>query len=613
MAACSCLFCWIRIPSLAICRAWTGQMWVAVWLMCSAAAYSQAGDKPVSIRTADALDKDLPALPARVADSASVEGVLQKWLTEARLQGWWMVSVDSLRWEGDTVLLRIHTGQRCRRFVPVFTDSVQAFLREQGRASLLQPQVFAPEVPKNIAAYTSMAYEDAGHAFAEVTITGYEAVDEDILLHLRVRPGKVYRIGKLVNAGDARISEGFLMRYTGLRKGQRYSRDVIARRVPKLLNDLPYVLQRKEPVVLFDSTTATVNVFLQKRQSSRFDFVLGALPSNAETGRLLVTGSALLELQNQFGLGERSFLMFQRLRPETQELRAAFEYPYPLNLPFGIDLSFHLYSRDTTNRDITYQLGLSYRMAGNNYVRAFWQRFQTDLLSVDLARVRTQKRLPPSLDVLQQLYGVEAYWEKLDARFNPRQGWRIRTSAATGLRSTPVNPQIERLTDPENPGFSFASLYDTLEGQGSQWKFQADVSWFLPLAKRSTIHVAYRGGWLYSSRALFRNELFRIGGNRLLRGFDEESIFTGFYHVLTGEYRLLTGPYSHLFAFADVGWLDNQTGETSLRDTPIGLGIGLTFDTSLGLFGLTLAQGRQLGNPWDFRATKLHFGYVSMF
>ena len=45
----------------------------------------------------------------------------------------------------------------------------------------------------------------------------------------------------------------------------------------------------------------------------------------------------------------------------------------------------------------------------------------------------------------------------------------------------------------------------------------------------------------------------------------------------------------------------------------MGLGVGLSFETPVGIFGLSVAVGQQFGQGFDFRNPKLHFGYVSVF
>ena len=63
----------------------------------------------------------------------------------------------------------------------------------------------------------------------------------------------------------------------------------------------------------------------------------------------------------------------------------------------------------------------------------------------------------------------------------------------------------------------------------------------------------------------FKNELFQIGGYKLLRGFDEESIYAkqvcGMALWSTGT---LLGLNSIFFVFTDVGWSRDEQYKNSL-------------------------------------------------
>ena len=50
-----------------------------------------------------------------------------------------------------------------------------------------------------------------------------------------------------------------------------------------------------------------------------------------------------------------------------------------------------------------------------------------------------------------------------------------------------------------------------------------------------------------------------------------------------------------------------------IKDTPIGFGAGIAFETKLGIFNLNYALGQQFDNPIFFRNAKLHFGIVNYF
>ena len=51
----------------------------------------------------------------------------------------------------------------------------------------------------------------------------------------------------------------------------------------------------------------------------------------------------------------------------------------------------------------------------------------------------------------------------------------------------------------------------------------------------------------YIGETMFQNELFRIGGLKTLRGFDEESIFASVYSIFTLEYRFILEQNSYYY------------------------------------------------------------------
>ena len=67
------------------------------------------------------------------------------------------------------------------------------------------------------------------------------------------------------------------------------------------------------------------------------------------------------------------------------------------------------------------------------------------------------------------------------------------------------------------------------------------------------------------------------------------------------------------FVFGDYGYTEDVTVDTKKFDSPLGLGGGMTFETKVGVFGISLAIGKEQGNAFDFRNVKTHFGYVSYF
>ncbi len=457
--------------------------------------------------------------------------------------------------------------------------------------------------------------ENHGYPFASVGLDSIVVTDSgQVSAKLQVQPGLLFTFKGIKIVGDVQLPGAFLPNYLGLRPGSVYSRARVLR-LRDQLRTLLFVDMTSNPSVTFSGQEATVNLFLQKKRASRFDFLIGLLPQpNSTTGKLLVTGSLSAAFQNALSLGEHFAVEFERLRPETQKLDVQAGIPYLFGTPFGVEGRLNIFRRDSTWVDAQSELGVQYLFTGTDYVKFFWENKASTLQKVDTLTVLQTRRLPPNLDLKQNGFGLETGLNRLDYRFNPRRGWSVLIKTVAGFNNVQRNNQIEGLRDRSDPDFRFSSLYDTVAGRVARFRLESQAEIFLPVMARSTIRLAVRGGGIFSEKKVFANEQYRLGGTRLLRGFDEESLFATRFAVATAEFRLLIGPNSYLAAFGDYGYLENITNRTKAFLRPLGLGVGLNFETKAGIFGISVAVGRRdVGQGVDLRSTKFHLGYVSLF
>lgn len=455
-----------------------------------------------------------------------------------------------------------------------------------------------------------------GFPFASARLDNILIKDSTILASWFFDKSKLVRIGKLQVEGNANISTTFLENYLDLRPGSLYNEERL-RSVRKKIEELTFLRENRDMVVNFRDDEAIVNLFLAKKASSRFDFLIGLQPRDRafdliQPRQLIFTGTLHADLANAFSLGERIKASFEQLRPETQDLKLGFNLPYAFGLQFGADLNMQIYKRDSAWLDVIYDIGVQYLFDGSNYLKVFWNKSATNLLTINEAIIRATKKLPENLDVTNETFGLEYRMRKLDYRLNPRKGWELWVKGGAGERRIRKNSLILALADTSEV-FNYESLYDSLNLQSFQFRTRFEASAYIPVFQRSTIKFSLSGGYLFSQEGLFRNELFRIGGNKLLRGFDEETIFSNLFTVLTAEYRLLIGRNDAFFVFADFSYAEKNTVNDFRVDHPIGFGSGLVFETGVGMFGASIAFGRQLNNPIDFTAPKIHFGYINLF
>ena len=310
--------------------------------------------------------------------------------------------------------------------------------------------------------------------------------------------------------------------------------------------------------------------------------------------------------------GETILVNWQQLQPKSPKLNLGYQKPYIFNSSFGFDFLFDLFKKDSSFLQVNAELGLQYILSAKQAGKVFMQWQNSFLLSggVDTNEVKSSKKLPPNIDVSSVSFGLDYDWSNTDYRLNPRKGNEVKFTSSVGIKNIKQNNEITTITDPL---FNYASLYDSVKARSYQLKIKLSASHFFPVGKQATVKAALNAG-VFFSPAIFRNELFQIGGYRLLRGFDEESIYATQYSVATTEYRFRLALNSFLFGFVDGGWVRNKYQQLDVNNTFIGTGIGLAFETKFGVLNISYAVGKRDDVKFSIReASKIHFGYVNYF
>ncbi len=550
-------------------------------------------------------------------DSITLVDQLKTIVLQLHAQAHLEASIDSLTQRDSLITAHLFVGKTYEWAALRNGNVEEAFLSQVGfRERLYRKKAFhykeVLELQESLLTYA----ENNGYPFATVWLDSVQINQGRISARLMMEKSRLVLMDGINVIGDANISNAYLENYLGLKKGNLYSKEKV-KKVRARIKELPFVKEKESATVTFKGNKAVTNLFLEKKKASRFDILVGLLPNSQievlggpKVRQFLLTGTIDVDMHNQFGLGEKVMVEFQQLRPETQELRVNFEYPYILNFPFGVAADFELFKRDTTSLDVTYDFGVQYLFEGGNYVKAFWNNTVSNILTINTADIQNRQKLPASLDFSNASFGLEYYLQKLDYRLNPRKGWGIKLHGDAGVKKIKKNNSI---LDIEDPTIDYMLAYDTLNLKTFQYRIAAQLEYYVPMFARGALKLGLNSGWYISENPIYQNEQYRIGGNRLLRGFDEKTIFATRYAVSTVEYRLLVGQNSYLYAFADYGYVENITTTQNDIDQPLGFGAGLTFETKVGLFGFSLALGRQQNNPIDFRNVKTHFGYVSLF
>jgi outer membrane protein assembly factor BamA len=551
-------------------------------------------------------------LQTSFADQPLCIDYVNKLISKLNMQGYAAASVDEMLIDSASVQICLYVGQQ-QNWIKLKTDSIEKrAIDESGfiEKKFNNKQVdFAAvqQIKERILNY----YEKNGFPFASVYLDSLKLQDQTIEGTLKVNRGPLYHIDSIRVIGKAKIANHFLQRYLGIANGSIYNRERLEQADKKIL-ELPYVQSQQPSELLMLGTGSVLNLYLQPKRSSQVNFLVGFLPANNQTNKLQLTGDVNLNLKNSLGKGETILLNWQQLQLQSPRLNIGYQHPYVFKSAFGIDFSFGLFKKDSTFLQLNAQLGIQYVLSANQSGKLFLQNQSTTLLGagVDTNQIKITKQLPPNIDVSSVNIGLDYEWNNTNYRLNPRSGNELQLITSAGIKTIRKNNDIISISDGL---FNYESLYDSLKLKTYQLRAKITAAHYFPAGKRSTLKTIVNAG-VFSSQSVFRNELFQIGGFKLLRGFDEESIYATRYGVLTAEYRYLVGLNSYLFAFSDAGWVKNKFQDINTNNTFISAGIGLLFETKFGLLNMSFAVGKRDDVNFDLRrASKIHFGYINYF
>ncbi|MEO7924022.1 MAG: hypothetical protein ABIR30_10105 [Chitinophagaceae bacterium] len=458
--------------------------------------------------------------------------------------------------------------------------------------------------------------ENNGHPFARVYLDSLLLEEDKVSALLKVDKGPLYKIDSLRVFGNAKISNNFLQRYLDFSNGSIYNKEKLLR-INKKIRELAYVEEEKPADLTLLGNGSVLNLYLKQKKSSQVNVLIGFLPNNNQLAskKLLITGEGTLNLKNALGAGETIGLNFQALQVSSQRLNLLYQHPYLFNSPIGLDLYFDFFKKDSSFVNINLQVGAQYILNANQVGKLFIQKVQTIVSEggINAPLVIQSRRLPDVADVNSFNVGVDYEFNNTDYRLNPQKGNELRIITSIGTKKLRKNNSVTSLKDPGDPSFDFNSLYDTVKLNTYQLRVRLSAAKYLPLGnQRSTVKTAINAG-TFQSGNIFRNELFQLGGYKLLRGFDEESQYLSSFAIGTIEYRYLVGQNSFFYALVDGGWGQDNGQKKNLNYTYFGTGLGLAFETKAGIFNLAWAIGKRNDTEFNLRQSKIHFGFVNYF
>jgi outer membrane protein assembly factor BamA len=546
------------------------------------------------------------------ASRAMAEQYVQQLPALLHLRGFLAASIDSVNWEESMGKVFLYLGKPyvwkqcpCDSFTCQWLRQANGSGAGKKKSSQLNPLELRESLLK--------AATRSGYPFARVHIDSISFQGDSVSGRLRLEPGPLYLLDSISQKGKLKVGADFLYRHLSLSKKMPYNEDLLEA-VDKKLDELPFAQRAQASEVDMFGTGGVLNVFLEPRRSNIINVLVGLMPASTQTpgNKLQLTGDVNLLLRNVFGGGETIAANWQQIQYKSPRLNLRYSQPFILRSKAGFDFQFDLFRKDTQFQNIQLNVGIPYQLNEKQTGKIFYQFQRSNLVFVDTNLIKQTRQLPDIADFSVSLLGMEWQFEHTDYAPNPRKGMQAAVIAAAGVKRNFKSDQVLGLKDPTEPSFDFASLYDSAKLNTYQMRLKGMVSHFIPLGRQATLKAALQAGWLQSGN-YFRNEAFQIGGFKLLRGFDEESIYARGYGVSTMEYRYLTDKNAYLFAFVDAGLVQYSDQFQQFQNSYIGFGAGLNFETNNSRVNLSWAVGKRNDLPLDFRQSKIHLGFVNFF
>lgn len=525
----------------------------------------------------------------KVKNSKELESILKRKKNRLEEKGYFLASYSVQEISTTSLQVNWIFGPYFPNVIINIDDSIYRDLKNNGDQHLKQNSNFKTTTQFNsFIKKTLESFVNNGYPFAKVFFSEQKIIENQIYIQLNTSKGRFYVWKNIIVKGDSSIAKNTVQNLIGVRIGDVYNEKSLAD-VDRILQQTSFLQQLKKSEILFTDAGVELYVYLQNQKMSSLNGAIGLQP-NPQTQIVGLIGEVQVKLINALKKAELIELNWRSIQPQTQALVVKFNYPFLFKTPFGLDIKFNIYKRDSTFLELKSCFGVQHTFKNTAQLKGFYQFYTSEILRTNNSS-STLSSFSYLSDLRIQSYGISFYNRRLNYLPNPSKGFSIYLESSIG----------QRTIDNDSVATKDTKVYKNV----------LQFSKFISLSKRNVLKFGLDFE-SYSTSVVFHNERFRFGGLNSLRGFNEEELFASTKLISTIEYRFLIDKTSNVFLFYDQGIYEDQTLSYK-KDYPFGVGTGFSYGTKLGIFSISYAQGNQLKNPFEIKNGKIHFGYVTYF
>ena len=496
--------------------------------------------------------------------------------------GYFMPELDTLK-ESETLKVRIKTGDRYQ-WATLSMDSIPEWINQEIKKLIPRAGDYFSQSNVDLLLDRVLEHsQNSGYPFAKTGLHDLKFEDKSINASLFYDPGPQIMIDSIDVNHALRLKKRFLYQMLDVEPGSVFSQkkiNQIAHRIEKY----KFIRQKGSYDLTFQDQKAIIYLNLINEKVNYIDGLAGFMMDQDQN--LVFNGSLELNLENIFGTGKKIGLFWQNAGGGSQNIDLKYHHPFLLGSPIHSEMDFTLLKQDSAflNRKLKIALGLN-STHHISYYFSFSHHASQVLNSVFADS--TQE------NYTAQFYGVTLNWEPP----LKEQEFEVSVDVQGGNRDI-RRDILDTPSDQDLPGLQIIT--------GIESRFMQ------PLGKLFYLQTKGKFEKLWSDD-YYRNELFRLGGFRTLRGFTENYFYAASYGVLSAELGIHIDEQSSLYSFIDQGIMVYQTNDQKWNTQAHGLGLGFSIQTNNGRFNLVWAAGGTDQQKLNFRQSLLHFGYQAKF
>lgn len=419
-------------------------------------------------------------------------------------------------------------------------------------------------------------YVEKGYSFNRVKSQYQGNKNDNPIIKISINTSQKRKIDGFVFNGYDKLPSRFKKNLEKEFLGKTYDENNLLL-IKNQLQNHPFLSLEKPPQTLFTKDSTQIYLFTKRRKSNSFDGVVGF--GNNERERFTLNGTLNVNFRNIFNSFEKISLFWQRNPDNGQTFDLQTDIPYLFKSNFGTQMNINIFRQDSTFANVKFSPSFYYQISSK---QKFGVKGTFEISSV-----------------LNPLYS--------NARDFKRSGfgfWYEYTQPSE-VELFLYNALIRTETDLLSNHYEKENVKTRL----FRYFIFGEKNWHLK--NQHYLNFKAESASLVTQGMLSENEIFRIGGWNSLRGFNEKSILANFYVFGGAEYRYLINNQAFFNIFSQFAQVNNKN--LSLNTKFYSVGTGFNFLLPIGLMSFQVSNGSQLGEAFNFRNTKIHWGILTRF